>query len=246
MKNEVRAKLRPLRGLDELLNFPSHYRDAVMVKIKELESTLLTRASGSVSLQLDTTPNARLDKDPGELSGDCTAGKPLEFGEATGLHNVRVSAEGKHIGNIYLLESTTSEGVPVWHIDAVQIPLRTVDWSQFPDLLVDALRPLAVDCGVQGITVNKRQHHVSNYDYISRGFMEYFGTGDKAQAYDQLELLDEPGVISDREDLACDVQFDRFHEPADDDNTTSQPQGAKDSQIYLWRAETPTTDGAVL
>lgn len=239
IKQALRAKLQPLLGLDMLVNLMRHYQAANLRQIKDIEQALTTKdTSGNVILTLDTKPDAELDADPGKVSGDCTAGEnKLVFGRKTGLHNVRVLLGDNHMGNMYLYEGQVGDDEKVWHLDAIQIPHRPVCWREFPPLLIERLAPLAEAAGIDAITINNQQHHVSNYDYVSRGFMEYFGTADNWQAHGQMELLDEGEVsgVAAHQDQLCRVNFDRYKK-AVDTNANKLLQGISDEQVYLWRA----------
>jgi|GEM_PF-2276321 len=230
-----RRVIRTVRGLQELLDFPSRYAGANLRSIKKMEEILLTKAAAEpIELVLDTRPDAKRDANPGEVSGDCTEDRPLLFGRKSGMHNVKAILDDEHIGNLYLLETESTDGESVWHIDAIQIPVRQIDWKAFPKHLIDSLRPLAEQHGVTGITLNQTQYLVSNYDYVSKGFMEYFGRGDGWREHDSMQQPDDAGMLSDEPDRTCRVSFDRYEQAAHGIGC-SLPQGREDSQIYLWR-----------
>lgn len=235
-KDALKASQRPLQGVDMYLNLPTAYSRYCLANIKELEEALLVKAEdGLVGLELDTKPNAEIDARAGEISGDCTAGGGLRFSEQSGLRNVKVSKQGKHIGNIYVLQ-TTEVGTDrkVWHFDAIQIPDRTLEWEQFPQILIDAFAALAEENDVQALTINSAQHHVSNYDYISKGFMRYFGTEGQWKQHDQMDLLPEAGSVCNDESRKIDVDTSRYREHA---KNAMQIQAQQDRQIILWQSD---------
>jgi hypothetical protein len=125
----------------------------------------------------DATINPELDKDPGQISGDCTTGKPLPFSDPSiPVYNVKVfENETKHIGNIYLLATTTKDGEPVWHLDAVQIP-ALLNWAVAVKQLVEGLGHAAKLKGIKYITINNESEIISNYDYIGNAFMAFAET----------------------------------------------------------------------
>lgn len=143
-------------------------------------------------LELDGRPDNTLDLDPGHISGDCTADKPLPFAEKNiPLFNIKVRMAGRHIGNIYLLKTTEqSQGRAVWHLDAIQIPSQRIEWSA--ETVLRLITPMAEAAAAQGvayITVNREPQWTSNYDYIQNGITDYL-----AQAQSERLEINQPVI----------------------------------------------------
>ena len=238
IKQDLHDALQPLYGIETFVNLVREYQKVSIAAIKDVENALLAKSeSQTLRMTFDTRPDAELDANPGRVSGDCTDGESLTFGGHTGLRNVRVMIDGKHTGNVYLYQAKTTVGENVWHLDAIQIPHRTVRWNAFPQQLIDQLSPLAEAANVEAITINNQQHYVSNYDYISRGFMEYFGTASSWQEHDHMQLIDnhEVGSVAPDESTTCEVDFSRYEQNMD--RAGKRLQGMDDRQVYLWRKQ---------
>lgn len=235
LKEELKTKLRPLQGVDIFLNLPREYSRSSLAKIKDVEQLLLVKATdGKTTYELDTKADAIVDKNAGVVSGDCTVGEGLAFNASTGLRNVKVRKNGLHIGNIYLLQTTASgSDKKVWHIDAVQIPDRTIDWSEFPEVLIDTFSKLAEQNDVDMLTINASQHHVSNYDYISRGFMEYLGTAENWKGHSVMDLLEDASDITDDSSKITVVDTSRYATHSAD---AKELQAMHDRQVIIWQS----------
>ncbi len=158
-------------GLRAFFALPDAFAREMDRRIDALQELLIagTKKPGRpLKVQLDARPDSVRDKNPGEISGDCTDGYPLPFAEKRhNLHNVKVFVEGKHRGNIYLLVTTDSEENIVWHLEAIQIPDKSLDWNKAYDSLMNALITEAEKKGVRAITCNSVSQTISNYSYIS-------------------------------------------------------------------------------
>ena len=129
-----------------------------------------------MTLFLDGRYNKALDADPGKVSGDCTEGRPLPFGQfGIPLYNIKCFNDQKrHIGNIYLLEThlEDSKSEKVWHIDAIQIPSRIL-WKEAIGTVINAIAMEAKKKCISAITVNSEDQYISNYSYISDAVKKY-------------------------------------------------------------------------
>lgn len=168
-----------LKGVIQWIAIDEYGADALVRKINEMQSSLAA-ASGSeknteTTLFLDGRYDPKLDANPGKVSGDCTENRPLPFGEpGIPLHNIKCfNQEKKHIGNIYLLETSCEESQEkVWHLDAIQIPSRIL-WDKAIKTLIGNIGAEAKKKGIRTITVNRRLEHISNYSYISDAVEKY-------------------------------------------------------------------------
>jgi hypothetical protein len=140
-----------------------------------------TGSTSSIRHSFDARDNADLDRDPGIISGDCTAGKPLLFDiPGLPLYNIKVFNDldnQRHVGNMYLyVTNATEEGeqVKVWHLDAVQVPRKDIKWSESIGLIFEALSEQAKAHDVKAITLNSQIHEISNYDYIVEAVSDYW------------------------------------------------------------------------
>lgn len=188
---ELKKKQKQLRqGVIDYFSIPQVYTDMGKRNVKEVQDFLTAgsgESTGQAMFYLDAAPNELLDKDPGRVSGDCTAGKPLPFdSEAIPLFNVKVFGQDKeHFGNMYLLTTKTNPNVylydpelkkerKVWHFDAIQIPKSGIDWHEGIDKIIESLIKQAEEKGIEAITVNNELHLISNYDYIARAVESYW------------------------------------------------------------------------
>ena len=177
-KKELDSKSRwenkIIEGIKEY--FSQHVLVAKFFKnfLDDLEEALFRTKKDNAELTyfLDASINAELDKDPGAISGDCTEGKPLPFGDPNiPVFNVKVfNNESRHIGNIYLLITQTDSGKTVWHLDAIQIP-ASINWETSGQKFFDSLGEQAKKKGIQYITINDSPGCISNYDYIGEPLM---------------------------------------------------------------------------
>lgn len=165
-----------LRSLTHYYSMPEIVAQHAQRILKSMQSHLIRGADQSnVTYRLDARPDPVLDKDPGEVSGDCTIGSPLPFKEPTvPVFNVKVFESKRHVGNIYLLESYDLKDRErrVWHLDAIQIP-DALDWKTAIESLFHSLLQQARDKGVSGLTVSTSAPQISNYDYISSAVLRY-------------------------------------------------------------------------
>lgn len=116
---------------------------------------------------LDGRINEQLDKNPGEVSGDCTNKSPLPFYRPD-THNLKLfNSQNIHRGNIYLLETKQQKSNKrVWHLDAIQLPQRSIDANIFLKQIILVLSNQAKQKGIDYITINQEQKYRSNYDFI--------------------------------------------------------------------------------
>jgi hypothetical protein len=167
---DVKQKLLPLR---EAFERPYYVSRKANQAYDKLSQALIGGSNGELVLRFNSDVDDQLDSDPGVISGDCTAGNPLPFLSPNSLYNVKVFRESQHIGNIYLLQVVDKiDHKPyAWHLDAIQIPLNT-DWKVAAPVIIEAMKQKATAKGVDHITINGQEHHISNYDYIADAFME--------------------------------------------------------------------------
>lgn len=166
---DVKQKLLPLR---EAFERPYYVSKKANQAYDKLSQALMGGTNGELVLRFDSDVDDQLDSDPGVISGDCTAGYPLPFLSPNSLYNVKVFRESLHIGNIYLLQivDKVTHKPYVWHLDAIQIPLNT-DWEVAAPVIIEAMKQKATAKGVEHITINGEERHISNYDYIAEAFM---------------------------------------------------------------------------
>ena len=165
----------------EYFSFPERLAAVASKGIKEAQDFLVTGKTEDIKESgfiLDATPDPELDENPGKISGDCTAGKPLPFDDPDlMLYNTKVFEidTREHIGNMYVLVTTDEKsGCTVWHFEAIQIPKSRVVWKEAIGSIIQALAPEAIKQGVGLITVNNNVHAISNYDYIGEGAEAYW------------------------------------------------------------------------
>lgn len=145
--------------------------------VKKLQDPLVFTEDGlkKVAMYLDGKPNADLDRNPGEVSGDCTEGLPLPFANPeVPVYNVKVfDKEKTHIGNVYLLiTKTLDKKQKCWHLEAIQIP-STIDWETSLPTFINKIGEEAIKKDVDLITINENPYYISNYDYIQKSFLNY-------------------------------------------------------------------------
>lgn len=188
LDNTKKRRKQIKQGVVDYFSSPQVYVDVAKRKVKEAQDFFVTGKGdqkGNALFYLDATPNEKLDRDPGVVSGDCTAGKPLPFDRADiPLYNVKVLAKGnEHIGNMYLLVTETSSGdsntsssekKKVWHFDAMQLPRSGINWKEGLNVILEALVQQAEAKGIDAITANSELHHISNYDYIANAVKTYW------------------------------------------------------------------------
>jgi hypothetical protein len=231
LRKAHKQQLQPLHALNDYLQLPTLFATTMRTEITNIQKDLAVASSGSMKVALDSRYDAEKDRDTGAISGDCTAGDPLPFDKDVGAHNIKVALDGVHRGTIYLLATTDQQGVPTWHLDAIQIPANAIDWDAFADMLIGVLSPAALAAGVEQITINTSQHHVSNYDYIAKAFMRYAGTE---------HLLE--GVVDQAESSEPNPQLTSVIFPDVPDR--QQFQGAGSEQCIIWhhRQESVATE----
>jgi len=167
---EVNIKLLPLREAFERPIYVSRMANKAYDKLSE---ALMGGTDEELVLRFVSDVDEQLDRNPGVISGDCTAGAPLPFLAPNQLYNVKVFRGSQHIGNIYLLQVVDEQTQKpyAWHLDAIQIPLFT-DWTDAAARIIEALKQKASLKGVEHITINYETHHISNYDYIAEAFQD--------------------------------------------------------------------------
>lgn len=183
-------------GMEEYFSSPETAAKAFTRKIKDLQDKLIATKGEKreAALYLDATPDPELDKNPGEVSGDCTNGIPLPFNRPEiPLYNVKVyDSKNAHIGNIYLLVTNSGKvsavgeeslGVPTWHMDAIQIPDQSIDWAVSLPAIIQAISEEAVKRDIGAITVNGEDFQISNYDYIRDAVSKYWEQNGKKEAH---------------------------------------------------------------
>jgi hypothetical protein len=230
---EQKEAMKTLYGLQAFFDIPNLFSKYIHRQITTIQRGLqVTRSDELVTIHLDSRPDREKDEDPGVISGDCTAGRPLPFNAGVGIHNVKAYLNGEHTGNIYLADSTTENGERVWHLDAVQIPSLRPDWGEFASKLVDQLAAIAAENGVDLITINNKPHHVSNYDYIARSLLAYVEARDAEQVrFDQDDLPIEDDAVVGDSTKEVDVIFPEMT----DNRSYSSLQGERESQLVMWR-----------
>ncbi|MCX6790748.1 MAG: hypothetical protein NTV62_00965, partial [Candidatus Gribaldobacteria bacterium] len=86
---EGRKKI--LLGLEQFFSSPAIAVQFFNRIIKELQDCLVHKGDKvEVDFYLDASVDAKYDKDPGQVSGDCTKGMPLPFLESNYAYNVKV------------------------------------------------------------------------------------------------------------------------------------------------------------
>lgn len=168
IEQKIRRSKRILDGIHQYFSMPEYAVSFMSKTISNAQSMLVKEGSSEVlTLSLDPRYNKELDKDPGIVSGDCTAGNPLPFFDnKIPAYNVKVFLNERHIGNMYLLITTDTDGNVVWHFDAIQIPTLQLNWEMAIPEIVSAIGAQAEKKGVSFITVNEEPVQISNYDYI--------------------------------------------------------------------------------
>lgn len=185
IEREIKRRRQIQNGMLEYFSSPQLVAKIVGDKISNIQELLVNDKKGteqSATLYLDATPDPTYDKDPGVVSGDCTEGQPLPFREpSVPLYNTKVfDNKKKHIGNMYLLVTTTvattinDNPMNVWHFDAIQIPNRRIDWKKAFPYLIESIGKEAVNQNIDLITVNSEEYKISNYDYIDEAVREYW------------------------------------------------------------------------
>ena len=166
LKAKRKDAVKMIYGVDALLHPAETYAAYVTSRIEKLQEHFVNESDETITLTFDGKPDAEKDEDPGKLSGDCTKGAPLPFDKNVGAHNIKVSLEGRYMGNVYLLDTKDADGNHLWHLDAIQIPTIRVDWRENFKEIIDTFAAPAEEHGVSMITINDRSELISNYDYI--------------------------------------------------------------------------------
>jgi hypothetical protein len=239
LKNQIKAAHQTVTSLRQLFHFDQTYADYAAKTLNALDDTLLHKSStDGITIELDARPDAVRDGNPGKMSGDCTEGKPLPFGKVPGLRNIKVSVGGEYLGNIYSYQTTSANSESVWHFDAIQIPQRTIDWQTFPAKFIAAIEPYARENNIDMITINSRQYHISNYDYVAKGFMQYLQADTPAVEYDNME---QPSTADDIQGEHIQTVSIKFPDTPIDTHY-SQLQGVNSRQIVLWKNPNQSSD----
>lgn len=177
LKIKIKSLYQLKLGMIQFFNLPgflvNHYSKGI-TDVQEYISRRGTQKE-NVKIFLDGSLMPEIDLKAGEISGDCTIGKPLPFDKADiPVYNVKVKTDdGKYIGNIYLLQTEDRNGSKIWHLDAIQIPKRNQNWDLTIKELVQTISQEAKTKGIDFITVNKEGFNISNYDYISDAVIRF-------------------------------------------------------------------------
>lgn len=153
----------------DLLEFIHHEQ-------KEIETKIL----------IDGSYKPEIDFRAGEISGDCTAGKPLPFDHPQ-VHNLKIYFNMEHQGNIYLVEGKAGklffdknprikkveEIYPAWHLEAIQIPLEKKSAEVFLKNFFSKLKEKAKETGVKYFTLNDRPSRWSNFEGMQKAIGRY-------------------------------------------------------------------------
>lgn len=195
LKKEFKDIKKIIKGVADYFDIPRLAGAALKKEIKDLQKELIIVRDGDTSLELvlDGKLDVKKDADPGAMAGDCTEGRPLPFDvPSVPVYNIKVyEKEGdNHIGNIYLLATTADESQKIWHLEAIQIPNRRIDWANFPASLVSALVQQAEQQDVKAITINTTKPTISNFDYIADAFLDYVNA--HGSAYPSSPIVDYP------------------------------------------------------
>lgn len=121
--------------------------------------------------------DAELDKDPWQVSWDCTQWNSLPFWKMKWLSNIKVLDNSKeHIWNIYLYEAEY-EWKKIWHLDAIQIP-GNYNWDIVIKDLFELLSTNAKKNWISKIVMSEINSHISNYDYIQNAVIKFHKEND--------------------------------------------------------------------
>jgi len=196
IKEEKEKKRAIVDGMIQYFTLPELTAEIINRKIKRLQDFLVhgKGVEAEIDLYLNGQPNPELDRDPGEISGDCTAGLPLPFADPKiPVYNVKVLSEHKeHIGNIYLLvTSTTEEKRPIWHLEAIQIPQEQIEWGQAIPQIIEYIGAEAKKKDVAMITTNSDSPKISNYDYIAKAVQAYWEKQGEKETYIDIPEVDD-------------------------------------------------------
>ncbi|MDO8728284.1 MAG: hypothetical protein Q7K26_00165 [bacterium] len=182
IKEQIKYRKRILQGMYSFYTMPSLASEYFERNIKHLQDFLIRKNLGveKTNFYLDARLNKILDADPGDISGDCTEGKPLPFNRPDiPIYNVKVfSYKREHIGNAYLLitkeeKEVSGKNRKTWHFDAIQIP-STIDWDSGIANFISGLAIEAEKKEIDLITVNTAKEHISNYDYIQNAVENFW------------------------------------------------------------------------
>lgn len=179
-KQDFKAKLNTLQQLIDMFSLSEYIAAYFRKRVDKIQKYFTkTKSAGEVSVTIDAKYDPVKDRDPGSFSEDCTEGKPLPFEDlGVPVYNLKVYAEGQYVGNIYLVTVLDENGQKTWHIEAVQVKSRSIDWDSFPANFVNLMSQKANEQGIGQITINHISHQVSNYDYIGKAFTKYARGGD--------------------------------------------------------------------
>ena len=181
IKDELNLKIRQVQCLIDYFSLPEIMAKYYKSKVSKIQKYLVPRqSSGAMQITIDGTYDKEKDTNPGTFCDDCTVNKPLPFAETNlPVYNLKVYSENVHIGNIYLVEAGDGQQ-RIWHLDAIQIRSRQIDWDVFPESMAKALGVAAELQGVAYITINtSRSSLVSNIDYVGDAFLKYCDTDDR-------------------------------------------------------------------
>mgnify|MGYP001576242346 FL=1 len=193
LKSKREFNQRLLAGVATFFLGPEAVAQYLNRKIKSLQRQLVHGGmEGKKSIfTLDARPDETLDRNPGAVSGDCTDGRPLPFDDLVlPLYNVKVyDPDNKHVGNIYLLSTTTKDDKTqkVWHLDAIQIPVA-LDWDVAIRNIFSKLETEAREKGISLISVNAEQALISNYDYIGEATDKFLDGADYSVVQTEIDI----------------------------------------------------------
>lgn len=178
LSDELKSQKKIIRGMMTAISPYQLVAPFFKKFIEEMQSYLVAGKGlqKETKMYLDGTPHESYDRNPGKISGDCTEDHPLPFDcPEIPVYNIKVFDEDQtHIGNIYLLSTTTTDTCPntCWHLEAIQIPGR-IDWETGVASMIQRLGMEAEKKGINMITINKSLPSISNYDYIQTAFFDY-------------------------------------------------------------------------
>lgn len=180
ISNVKKDKKKIVEGIRGFFDIPKIYGEILKKEISNIQKSITTNNGRTkdelteLTFHLDAKIDPRYDEDPGKVSGDCTEGHPLPFLEPSiPTYNVKVFDEtDEHVGNIYLLETTGgnihNNWEKVWHLDAIQIPKKFVDWDKGIKNIIQSIGKEAEKKDIDAITINSKEEaeSISNYDFI--------------------------------------------------------------------------------
>ena len=201
-----------VRQMYDYFDSPNRYAQVAGERIEALLNMLSPEAGSDETIHLE------LVADPGAVK---QYGNTARFFVEMECNDDRLG-EGYQLGNIALVQTKTSDGRPVWHVQAVDVPVDVnhIDWNRFPRSLVSMLASPAMQAGVHCITVNARPEQISRQPHIGEAFSRYASEKMLRKQYDKMHGF----IESDLVDVRLD---DRML----DDLGAPRPDG----QVVIWR-----------